>query len=78
MIEASRKMGVALRSQSGIIPEPPEWLVDINRIDSLVQRGYSMVEAEEMDIDYQAGLSGIMEAESAKMREDMRKKPPKR
>jgi len=78
MIEASAKMGIALRSRGGLIPDPPEWLVDINKVDSLVQRGYRMEEIEEMDIQYQAGLSGIMEAEAAKMREDMRKKPPRR
>ncbi|KKL16438.1 hypothetical protein LCGC14_2495570, partial [marine sediment metagenome] len=41
MSVASAKMGIALRSKSGMIPEPPEWLVNLNKTDSFIQRGYS-------------------------------------
>ncbi len=70
---ASAKMGIALKTKTGMIPDPPEWLVEINKTDSLVQRGYSMQEIEDFTIDYLAGLTGIMTAESAKMRDDIRR-----
>jgi len=64
MSTASAKMGIALRSKSGMIPEPPVWLVNVNKVDSFIQRGYSMKEIDEMEIDFVATLTGIMEAEA--------------